>query len=254
MSKIENMRRVTELLKLERADIERENSYIRQKTEEATRDNVSLRNYNEELITKRQLLEKEIQLLKERCNNNEKTKMDSEIINTTSQKQYEYINKEISENNRKINILQIKIDDLLSDIKRSEELLPIDSHSEVSSELNSTLEKKIETLKESVKLNENKIITIKREIDNVKEYIEEGEGERELLNKKLEELIQNITQVNQVNTRLNTFLSFLIESAAKKNKFMANESVSLERMTDNKNKFLNILKEINSYKDIVDNY
>jgi chromosome segregation ATPase len=212
-------------------------------------------NYNEELKTQRQLLEKELQILRERYNNNEKLKMDNEIIDTTSEKQYEHINKELAENNRKISILQNKIDDLISKIKKGEELLALENYDATShSEFNQTLERRILTLKETLKLNENKLIMIKREVDNLKFYIDEGEGERILLNKKLEDLIKILTNINATNSKINTFLNFLVDSIGKKTRFMVNECNNLEKSTEMKNKILNFLKEINSYQDIVDNY
>lgn len=218
-------------------------------------ENKNMINYNEELKTQRQLLEKEVQILRERFNNNEKLKIDNEIINTTSEKQYEHINKELSENNRKISILQNKIDDLISKIKKGEELLALENYDSTShSEFNQTLERRILTLKETLKLNENKLIMIKREVDNLKFYIDEGEGERILLNKKLEDLINILTNINSTNSKINTFLNFLIDSIGKKTRFMINESNNLETSTEMKNKILNFLKDINSYQDIVENY
>lgn len=218
-------------------------------------ENKNMINFNEELKTQRQLLEKEVQILRERFNNNEKLKIDNEIINTTSEKQYEHINKELAENNRKISILQNKIDDLISKIKKGEELLALENYDSTShSEFNQTLERRILTIKETLKLNENKLIMIKREVDNLKFYIDEGEGERILLNKKLEDLINILTNINSTNSKINTFLNFLIDSIGKKTRFMINESNNMEKSTEMKNKILNFLKEINSYQDIVENY
>jgi hypothetical protein len=63
-----------------------------------------------------------------------------------------------------------------------------------------------------------------------------------------------VTNINKINGKINTYINFLIESFAKKNKFMLNESVNMEKMTDMKNKILIQLREISSYKEIVENY
>jgi hypothetical protein len=181
--------------------------------------------------------------------------MDNDIVSATSQKQFEYLNKELSENNRKILILQNKIDDLVQKIKKGDELLALENHdASTHSEFNQTLERRIITLKETLKLNENKLIMIKREVENLRIYIEEGEGERISLNRKLEELIKILTGINNTNSKINTFLNFMVESIGKKARYMGKESVNLEKTTEMKNKILNFLKEINSYQDIVENY
>lgn len=58
-------------------------------------------------MTKRQLLEKEVYLLKEKYNRAEKIKLENEIYNNKALSEYEYLNKGLSENNKKINFFQV---------------------------------------------------------------------------------------------------------------------------------------------------
>jgi len=57
--------------------------------------------------TKRQLLEKELYSLKEQSIKAEKIKLENEIYNSKALSEYEYINKQISDNNKKITNLQV---------------------------------------------------------------------------------------------------------------------------------------------------
>jgi hypothetical protein len=68
------------------------------------------------------MLQKEIIILKDRLNNNEKKKMENDITTKTTAKQDEYMQNEISDNNRKIRSLQNKLEDSQFEINRNEEL------------------------------------------------------------------------------------------------------------------------------------
>jgi chromosome segregation ATPase len=61
----------------------------------------------DDLTSRRQLLEKEIQIMRDRYNKAEQLRNEKGILNTTTQKQQDYVNKELSDNNRKINLLQV---------------------------------------------------------------------------------------------------------------------------------------------------
>lgn len=61
----------------------------------------------DEVLTKRQLLEKEVFLLKEKYNRSEKIKLEQEIYNNKALSEYEFLNRGLSENNRKINFLEV---------------------------------------------------------------------------------------------------------------------------------------------------
>ena len=165
------------------------------------------------------------------------------------------MNKELSDNNKKINAMQFKIDDLVLDIKKHEELLSFENYDyKNTTEFNEGIERRLFTNKEALKIREGKLIAIKQEIDNVKEYIDEGDSERELLNKKLEELCQIVLKINQQNSMLNIHLNFIIESFNKKVNFLTQERSTLSTISDMKNKILTQVKEIDSYKNIVDNF
>lgn len=236
----------------EKCELEKENSLYQNSVHKLQNEKNNLLQYQDELSTKTQLLEKEIQLLKERQNNNEKLKFDNDVYNSTSLKHVEHINKEISDNNKKINFLQIKTNDLVSDIKKTEELLSIENY-EFNNlyEFNQTLERKVMTLKESVKMNENKIISIKKEIDNVMEYIQEGTTDRNELNYKLEELINVFSHINKNNKKLTTILNLMVGSMSKRSLYLAKESEKMEEMLNLKNKILNLNKDVCAYKTLI---
>jgi len=62
----------------------------------------------DEVITKRQLLEKEVFLLRDKYNRAEKLKLEQEIYNNKALSEYEYLNKGLSESNKKTLFLQVK--------------------------------------------------------------------------------------------------------------------------------------------------
>lgn len=69
------------------------------------KDNLAL--IRDEIFTKRHLLEKEVNLLKEKFQKAEKEKMENEIYNSKALSEYEFINRNLNENNKKISYLQV---------------------------------------------------------------------------------------------------------------------------------------------------
>jgi hypothetical protein len=76
--------------------------------------------------------------------------MENDIITKTTAKQDEYLQKEISNNNRKIRSMQNKLEDLLFEINRNEETLA-DGNKDINNiqNLNENFDRQVITMNES---------------------------------------------------------------------------------------------------------
>jgi len=181
--------------------------------------------------------------------------MDNDLLNVTSEKQSDYLNKELSDNNKKISILRARADELMADVRKCEDRLREEgSDSFNQNEFNSVLEKKIGMYKEQIRINDAKVSSIKREISNLKISIDEGENVKNKNSVKLDELIIIITSINQKNAKINSFMNFMLESMQIKAKFILKEENNIQQVTDGKKKLINTMKEIQSYQEIVENF
>jgi hypothetical protein len=152
------------------------------------------------------MLQKEIMILKDRLNNNEKVKTENDIITKTTIKQEEYLNNEISENNRKIRSLQNKYDDLLYEIKRNEEILTTGNMDTLNVQcFNGDLDRQLITMKESLDITKNKIKNIHNEIDIAENYINEADIDNKHLMHKLNELSLILNKINDNNTKVHVY-------------------------------------------------
>jgi chromosome segregation ATPase len=142
-------------------------------------------------------------ILKDRLNNNEKRKMENDIITKTTAKQDEYLQKEISDNNRKIRSMQNKLEDLQFEINRNEETLA-DGNKNTSNtqNLNENLDRQVITMKESIEITKNKIKNIQYEIENTQDYINEANLDNSQLVRKLNELSILLAGINDNNTKV----------------------------------------------------
>ncbi len=95
--------------KLEKADLEKENHFNKINLRNLEKEKNNLIAYRDDFYLKRKKLEKEIQILKEEYNKTDKIKLENEISNNRTLNDYENVNKEIKDNNRKNNSLQVKI-------------------------------------------------------------------------------------------------------------------------------------------------
>ncbi len=93
---------------LKKVDLEKENYFDSYSIKHLQKEKNGLIAVKDEVLTKRQLLEKEVYLLKEKYIRAEKTKLENEIYNNKALSEYEYLNKGLCENNKKTNFLQVK--------------------------------------------------------------------------------------------------------------------------------------------------
>ncbi len=89
-------------------ELEKENYFDSYGIKHLQKEKNNLIGVKDELVTKRQLLEKEVYLLKEKNNRAEKMKLENEIYNNKALSEYEFLNKGLSENNKKISFFQVK--------------------------------------------------------------------------------------------------------------------------------------------------
>jgi hypothetical protein len=93
--------------KLEKADLEKENHFNKINLRNLEKEKNNLITYKDEVYLQRKKLEKEIQILKEDYNKTEKIKLENEVSNNRTLKDYENVNKDLKDNNRKNNSLMV---------------------------------------------------------------------------------------------------------------------------------------------------
>ena len=94
---------------LKKIELEKQNYFDSYNLKHLQKEKDNQINFRDEVFTKRQLLEKEVNLLKEKYNRTEKQKLENEIYNNKALSEYENINKGLTDNNKKILYLQVKI-------------------------------------------------------------------------------------------------------------------------------------------------
>jgi cell division protein ZapA len=229
-----------------------ENNYLTDKLKDLEEENFTLSKYEQDLKMKKDMLQKEVLILRERLNTKEKAKMENDIISKTTIKQEEYLHKEITENNKKIRLIQNKVDDLNFEIKRNEDILSSGSRENNSAQaVNENLDRHLLTMKESIDITKNKIKNIHNEIDIAQDYLNEASTDNKHLMRKLNELALVLTNINDNNTKLTTSLAFITQSTANKVKLMEMDCEQLDTITNQKNKIIQLLKDINSYSNIL---
>jgi chromosome segregation ATPase len=159
--------------------------------------------YHDEIKQKKEFLLRQIDQLKQNYYNNDRIKNEKSSINFSTEKQNGYIEKEISDNNRKLDVLEMRADNLEKEIRIKEDILYKENNEKINTnQFNSVLEKRIITIKETIKFNENKIYSIKKEIDNIKENINKINLEKDTYSGRIDELINELIVVNKKNLKV----------------------------------------------------
>ena len=249
---LEKMKKICTDLVQQRTSLEQENLFYQKKTKELE-DKLNFQNNKLfEIRNKKDILKQEIDILKNEHISNTKFKYDNEIIEKNKNNQREYIDGQLNTNEKRIQVLQIKIDNLNKEIFELESgIKDILKENEDMNYYNIDIEKKILTIGESSKAYNEKINILQREIDDTKDYINNSKKEKKMLEKKLEQLAEILEKINSTNVKINANLNIIKKSLEKKAEFMKKEEDYYANCDKVKQKIIETCKEINSYSDLI---
>ena len=249
---LEKMKKICTDLVQQRTSLEQENLFYQKKTKELE-DKLNFQNNKLfEIRNKKDILKQEIDILKNEHISNTKFKYDNEIIEKNKNNQREYIDGQLNTNEKRIQVLQIKIDNLNKEIFELESgIKDILKENEDMNYYNIDIEKKILTIGESSKAYNEKINILQREIDDTKDYINNSKKEKKILEKKLEQLAEILEKINSTNVKINANLNIIKKSLEKKAEFMKKEEDYYSNCDKFKQKIIETCKEINSYSDLI---
>ena len=249
---LEKMKKICTDLIQQKTSLEQENLFYQKKSKELEDKLNFQKNKIFELINKKETLKQEVDILKNEHISNTKFKYDNEIVEKNKNSQREYIDDQINTNEKRIQVLQIKIDNLNKEIFGLEnDIKNILKENEDMNYYNIDIEKKILTIGESSKAYNEKINIIQREIDDTKDYIINSKKEKKVLEKKLEQLAEILEKINSANIKINANLNIIKKSLEKKAEFMKKEEDYYKNCDKVKQKIIETCKEINSYSDLI---
>ena len=245
---LEKMKKICTDLVQQRTSLEQENLFYQKKTKELE-DKLNFQNNKLfEIRNKKDILKQEIDILKNEHISNTKFKYDNEIIEKNKNNQREYIDGQLNTNEKRIQVLQIKIDNLNKEIFELESgIKDILKENEDMNYYNIDIEKKILTIGESSKAYNEKINILQREIDDTKDYINNSKKEKKILEKKLEQLAEILEKINSTNVKINANLNIIKKSLEKKAEFMKKEEDYYSNCDKVKQKIIETCKEIIFY-------
>ena len=249
---LEKMKKICTNLIQQRTSLEQENLFYQKKAKELE-DKLNFQNNKLlEIKNRKEILKQEVDILKNEHISNTKFKYDNEIVEKNKNNQREYIDEQLNTNEKRIQVLQIKIDNLNKEIFELESgIKDILKENEDMNYHNIDIEKKILTIGESSKAYNEKINIIQREIDDTKDYINNSKREKKNLEKKLEQLAEILEKINSTNVKINANLNIIKKSLEKKEEFMKKEEDYYTNCDKIKQKIIETCKEINSYSDLL---
>ena len=249
---LEKMKKICTNLIQQRTSLEQENLFYQKKAKELE-DKLNFQNNKLfEIKNRKEILKQEVDILKNEHITNTKFKYDNEIVEKNKNNQREYIDEQLNTNEKRIQVLRIKIDNLNKEIFELESgIKDILKENEDMNYYNIDIEKKILTIGESSKSYNEKINIIQREIDDTKDYINNSKREKKNLEKKLEQLAEILEKINSTNVKINANLNIIKKSLEKKAEFMKKEEDYYTNCDKIKQKIIETCKEINSYSDLL---
>ena len=249
---LEKMKKICNDLVQQRTSLEQENLFYQKKSKELEEKLNSQKNKLFEMKNKKDILIQEVDILKNENIYNTKYKYDNEILEKNKNTQREIIDGQLNTNEKRIQILQIKIDNLNKEISGLEnDIKNILKQNEDTNSYNIDIEKQILTIGESTKAYNSKINIIQREIDDTRDYIANSKKEKKNLEKKLEQLTEILEKINQANIKINANLNIIKKSLEKKAEFMKKEEDYYTNCHKIKQKLIETCKEINSYSELI---
>lgn len=241
----------TNLIK-EKSNLEYENLFHGSKIKEMINKINDQKKKLFEMRNKRELLEQEVEILDNNNIKGKKIKFDNEQKEVNINLQRKFIEEQVSNNNKRIDLLQIKIDKLNKDIENlKNNINQLMKETNDFNEYNQQIENKIIEMNENNNGYSNKIIMLQKEIDETKDYINSSQKEKKNMNKKLEQLTDILSKINQTNIKINANLNFVRKSLEKKALFMGKEEDYYANCEKVKQKMVDVCKEIDSYSNLI---
>jgi chromosome segregation ATPase len=239
-------------LQNEKENSESETNYYHNKIATLHQELTKLQNVYEEARNRKLLLQQEVELLQNENANYNRMRFSNDKLHQTSLNQQEYISNEINQNSKKINVLQIKTDQLNQELRNLENnLQEIRAANNETEEYNEEMTTRILALGENAKAYDNKLYLLQREIDETKDYISSSTIEQKKLGEQLNLLTDLMNKINQKNIRINASLVIMMKSLEKRAEFMQREQEYYDECEEVKKKFVDELKEVDSYKDLI---
>ena len=249
---LDKMRQINNDLIQQRTSLEQENLFYLKKSKELEDKLNFQKNKLFEIKNNKEILKQEVDILKNENISNTRYKYDNEILEKNKNTQREYIDDQLNTNEKRIQVLQIKIDNLNKEIFELEnDIRNILKENEDNNSYNIEIEKKILTIGENTKAYNEKINVLQREIDDTRDYINNSKKEKKILEKKLEQLTDILEKINQTNIKINANLNIVKKSLEKKAEFMKKEEDYYTNCEKIKEKMIETCKEINSYSDLI---
>ena len=251
-SELEKMKKISTDLIQQRTSLEQENLFYQKKSKELEEKLNFQKNKIFEIKNRKKTLKQEVDILNNEHISYTRHKYDNELIEKNKNNEREYIDDQLNTNEKRIQVLQIKIDNLNKEIFELEnDIKSILKENEDMNYYNIDIEKKILTIGESSTSYNEKINIIQREIDETKDYINNSKKEKKNLEKKLEQLSDILEKINSANVKINANLNIIKKSLEKKAEFMKKEEDYYSNCEKVKQKMIETCKEINSYSDLV---
>ena len=249
---LDKMRQISNDLIQQRTSLEQENLFYLKKSKELEDKLNFQKNKLFEIKNNKEILKQEVDILKNENISNTRYKYDNEILEKNKNTQREYIDDQLNTNEKRIQVLQIKIDNLNKEIFELEnDIRNILKENEDNNSYNIEIEKKILTIGENTKAYNEKINVLQREIDDTRDYINNSKNEKKILEKKLEQLTDILEKINQTNIKINANLNIVKKSLEKKAELMKKEEDYYTNCKKIKEKMIETCKEINSYSDLI---
>ena len=251
-NELEKMKKICTDLIQQRTSLEQENLFYQKKSKELEEKLNFQKNKIFEIKNRKKTLKQEVDILNNEHISYTRHKYDNELIEKNKSNEREYIDDQLNTNEKRIQVLQIKIDNLNKEIFELEnDIKSILKENEDMNYYNIDIEKKILTIGESSTSYNEKINIIQREIDETKDYISNSKKEKKNLEKKLEQLSDILEKINSANVKINANLNIIKKSLEKKAEFMKKEEDYYTNCEKVKQKMIETCKEINSYSDLV---
>ena len=249
---LEGLRTYCNNLNKEKANFEEENYFYKNKITELKEKVDKLKKVLYEAQNRKNLLNQEVELLKNEEAMNNQIKYKNDQINSNTNNQQEFLNFQLNTNGKKIKLLQIKIDGLNEQVAEMEnDIQKYKTDNEDLKGYNQQLENRLLIMNENVKTYDNKILLLKRELDETKDYISSSEIEKSKLSKQLEKLCDVLEKINKSNVKINANLHIIMKSLEKKKEFMNNENNFFDICDQAKTKLIETCREIDSYGNLI---
>lgn len=248
----EGLRVYCKNLQREKENSESENAFYINKISQLKSKNCELSQVLSEMKNKKHLLTVEINQLSNENSSYKKVMYDHDKLQYTTKNQHEYVTNSINANNKKIQLLQIKIDSLNKDVKANEEeLSKAKEYNDKCDLYNKDILPKIITLKETNKGYDVKMNLVQNEIEETKDYIDSTKKEKKKLVKQMNQLSNILAELNMTNVRINSCLGIMVNSLEKKADYFQKDKEYFDGCLKEKGRFVKILRDISSYKDLI---